>query len=284
MPREWGFALKFSPVMCVFNALEALLFIRVERREPGWWRLAFRSTKYTGATNPRRLEAMAGQHAARSLETNISLSLASFIKLFACSGVLYTKLLAGCYLGSFLSDEVALNLIWLSAAESHHQAAPASLVASVFSMLGYSRRQEDEPADALSQSSTSQSPNLLRNLAMLALDVSITTISFFISSLFFVLLFVEPNLVTWIKAICVLLLLIGAIVAAIKRIWRDGLTLRVAQDLSHGYCIFTFFRSCLAKALSAVQVLYRWNHHLSVCTVPVLRFSQSAHTLSALRS
>ncbi|KAK8015974.1 hypothetical protein PG991_008862 [Apiospora marii] len=146
MPREWGFALKCSPMMCIFNTLEVLLCIIIERQDSGW-RLAFRSTKYTDAPNPRRLEATVGQHATRSLETNTPLRLASFIlgpllqavKLFACSGILCTKLLAGCYLASFLSDELALNFIWLSGMKA---TTKRHLSVSSLPFLPYSDTQE----------------------------------------------------------------------------------------------------------------------------------------------
>ncbi|KAK8057170.1 hypothetical protein PG996_011107 [Apiospora saccharicola] len=239
MPREWGFALKCSPAMCLFNALEVFSCIKIERREPGW-RLAFRSAKYTGAPNPRRLETSADQHAVRGLETNTSLRLATFIlgpllqavKLFACSGVLCTKLLAGCYLGSFLSDELALNFIWLSGAEGHHQATPNSLVTSVLSMFGYSRNQEDETM-ASDQSTTSESPDLLRIPAKLALDLSITIISWFTCSLVYLFLSIEPNLYGWFSAICILGVgPIYGIITAVKRVWRDGFSLRLAWNLT----------------------------------------------------
>lgn len=245
MPREWGFALKCSPVMCIFNTIEVLLCIRIEQQDPGW-RLAFRSTKYTGAPNPRHLEATADRHAARSLETNTTLRLASFIlgpllqavKLFACSGIPCTKLLAGCYLASFLSDELALNFIYLSGAEGHHQVTPVSLVASVSSLLGYSRKKEDEPIATepiatTSQEATSESPDLLRAPAQLAVDLSIAAMSWFTCSLIFVLLSIEPYLDDWISIICILFLgPIYGIFAVARRIWRDGLTLRVVWQLA----------------------------------------------------
>ncbi|KAK7909229.1 hypothetical protein PG985_015107 [Apiospora marii] len=261
MPREWGFALKCSPMMCIFNTLEVLLCIIIERQDSGW-RLAFRSTKYTDAPNPRRLEATVGQHATRSLETNTPLRLASFIlgpllqavKLFACSGILCTKLLAGCYLASFLSDELALNFIWLSGDESHHQETPFSLVASVSSLLGYSRSQEDEAVATTSSAATSESPDLLRAPAKLAVDLSITAISWFISSLIFVFLSAKPDWEHWISIICILILApIYGIFVVVKQVLRDGFTLRVAKELSVKCVVYSTVLDMCNKALAEGQ-------------------------------
>ncbi|KAK8076062.1 hypothetical protein PG994_003334 [Apiospora phragmitis] len=259
MPREWGFALKCSPVMCLFNALEALLCIRIERRESRW-RLMVRSAKYTDAPKPRRQEASTAQHAAGRLDTNTDFRLVSFIlvpllqsvKLFACSGILYSKLLAGCYLASFLCDELVLNFIWLSASEGHHQATPSSLVASVLSLFGHTRSREDESDAATGQSSTPESPDLLRIPAQLAVDVSIGAMSWFTCSLFFVLLFVEPYLDDWISIICILFLApAGAIFIAVKRVWRDGLTLRVVKDLALSYYISAMVLAIFSNGLKS---------------------------------
>ncbi|KAK8109168.1 hypothetical protein PG984_014969 [Apiospora sp. TS-2023a] len=197
--------------MCLFNVVKVLSCIKIERREPGW-RLSFRSTKYTGAPNPRRKETTADQHASSQPDTNAVLRLVSFIlgpllqavKLFACSGIRYTKLLAGCYLASFLCDELALNVIWLSAIGRHHRATPSSLVATGLSMLGHSRRRVYELATR--QSATSEALDLLRGPAKLAVAVSIATISWFACSLFWVLLTMKPNLSPWINVIYTLFL------------------------------------------------------------------------------
>ncbi|KAK8022687.1 hypothetical protein PG993_013454 [Apiospora rasikravindrae] len=249
MPREWGFALKCSPVMCLFNALEALLCIRIERHGSRW-RLMVRFAKYTDASLPRRQETTADQHATGRLDANAAVRLVSFIlgpllqavKLFACSGILYTKLLAGCYLLSFLCDELALNFIWLSSTEGHRDATPSSLVASVLSMLGQQpRSQEGEQPAAITpdQPPTSELPDLLPLPAQVAADISITAISWFMCSLVFILLFVEPNLADWIRAICMVFLVpIGGIGVAVKRFWRNGFTLRAAKDLGFKYWMF----------------------------------------------
>ncbi|KAK7937332.1 uncharacterized protein PG986_014200 [Apiospora aurea] len=92
--------------------------------------------------------------------------------------------------------------------------------------------QEGEPAAVTTGGPPrTESPILLPLPAQIAADLSITAISWFMCSLFFILLFAEPNLISWIRVICVLFLApVSAIIIAVKRLRRDGFTLRVAKD------------------------------------------------------
>ncbi|KAK8127095.1 uncharacterized protein PG998_002854 [Apiospora kogelbergensis] len=260
MPPEWGFALKCSPVMCILNSLESLACFRIQRQETGW-KLAFRSTKYVKAPDPRLLGNSTSHQATGHADTNTALRLVSFIlgplmqaiKLFACSGILYTKLLAGCYLASFLCDELALNFIWLWKPEGHYRhSTPSSLVASTLSIFRPLRSQELEhvtPTDPVLASGTQK---LLHIPAQLALDLSIKAISWFISSLVFVLFSIEPNLFLWIGFTGLFgLAPLCAIFVAVRRVRRGGVTTRVALNLAKRFSLSLTGLSTLYQVLES---------------------------------
>lgn len=128
-PASWGPALKCSPVFCIINAFEALRCVRIL---PGL-KLLVVPDKYDTDESSARTDVAA-------LQRNTLLRVVAFVlgpamqatKLFACSGIFCTKLLAGIYLGSFLCDELVLCLIWSTGSNSKRGGA-AGLVEAILS-------------------------------------------------------------------------------------------------------------------------------------------------------
>lgn len=230
-PPEWGTALKCSPVVCLMNAAEILLSIRARRSESGWWRLTVRPPKYS-QRYWRKTPPPDSIGAAR-LENNTTFRLLSFavgpllqgIKLFACSGILFTQLLTTCYLASFLCDELALNIIWFSAAEDG-DAAPLSLAASVLNILSLPSRQEEHDAN---ESSTVDMSRLYFS-TLLAIYPSGIFIGWLASSLIFIPLPLDPNVIHWVKIIFSYMILpLYPLYTLTKNLYRHGLSWRIAD-------------------------------------------------------
>ncbi|KAF9880743.1 hypothetical protein CkaCkLH20_01785 [Colletotrichum karsti] len=112
-PSSWSPALKFSPVFCIINTVEALRCIGI-RRNPEWT-LVVAPYKYDTDADPAHSDVGA-------LQRNTLLRVIAFVlgpllqatKLYACRGIFWIQLLATIYLASFLCDEVTLCLLWLT--------------------------------------------------------------------------------------------------------------------------------------------------------------------------
>lgn len=251
MPPRWGFALKCSPVICLFNALETLLCIRIQWRPRP--KLIMVTQKYTLQSTQSAVEAPA------ATENNTAIRVASFAlgpvmsatKLFACSGLVYTKILAGCYLASFVCDEVVLNLVWLSRRGGIDVAAP-SLMATALSFVSFSN--EGQAADpstpplpitqqtpAMSPSSPDPDRSRLKDLADMAVLASIIFIAYFVSDVIFIIFYLEPNLLDWLDTLVALVgIAIYAILAVIKKYRREGLAATLIWELLLRWCLGGF--------------------------------------------
>ncbi|EXF84798.1 hypothetical protein CFIO01_02334 [Colletotrichum fioriniae PJ7] len=112
-PSEWGFCLRWSPVVCVINSLEALSCLRLHRHGSKWT-LVIAPHKYD-------TEIDSSHSDVANLQRNTLIRIVAFIlgpllqatKLYACKGTFWVQFLASIYLASFLCDELLLGLIWI---------------------------------------------------------------------------------------------------------------------------------------------------------------------------
>ncbi|OHE91490.1 hypothetical protein CORC01_13223 [Colletotrichum orchidophilum] len=114
LPSEWGFVLRWSPVVCIINSLEALSCLRLHRRD----------SKLTLVVAPHKYDT--GMDSSNSdvanLQRNTLVRIVAFIlgpllqaaKLYACQGIFWVQVLATIYLASFLCDELLLGLLWVA--------------------------------------------------------------------------------------------------------------------------------------------------------------------------
>ncbi|UQC85573.1 uncharacterized protein CLUP02_11072 [Colletotrichum lupini] len=121
-PSEWGFCLRWSPVVCVINSLEALSCLRLHRHDSKWT-LVVVPHKYD-------TEIDISHSDVANLQRNTLIRIVAFIlgpllqatKLYACRGTFWVQFLASIYLASFLCDELLLGLVWIAGpAESRNR-------------------------------------------------------------------------------------------------------------------------------------------------------------------
>lgn len=114
LPASWGPALKFSPIFCIINTFEALESIRLVRRGY-FWALVVSPHRYVADEGAKRTDvAVLQQNTLLRVLTFILGPVMQATKLYACRGIFWTQVLATIYLGSFLCDEFALRLLWLT--------------------------------------------------------------------------------------------------------------------------------------------------------------------------
>lgn len=142
MPPGWGFALKCSPVMCLWNAIEALQCIRIERKPA--WRLSIQSAKYSASSRQVARDGGTAQTGGSTVVRGVLFVLGPLpqaIKPFACTGIPHSKVLATYYLARFICDELVLNLIKLTGSSSQDVASFGVMA----SMFYFSREASKQP-------------------------------------------------------------------------------------------------------------------------------------------
>jgi len=105
-PSAYGFFLRSSPFMCVFDTLYILAQLAV---------YGFRDPRNAWATVVQRRFSRGDQGALQSLQKNTPFriiiflfSISQIVKLFACVGIPLTQTFGGMYLGSFVIIEILI--------------------------------------------------------------------------------------------------------------------------------------------------------------------------------
>lgn len=260
LPPRWGFALKCSPVLCLANALEALLCIpRPWRPRPDPTAMC-RKYALQPADSETELPAPVENNGAIRLVSFALGPVMSATKLFACSGLVYTKIVAGCYLVSFVCDEAVLNLAWLSGRGTASPTAP-SLLATAFSFMPSSNEEPtaaptapplplaQQAAAMLSIPPTQDKPGL-KDLADLAVLASTAFVAYLVSGLVFVVCFLEPNLLAWVHVLATLVgIVIYALIAVVKKYRREGLALTLIWEFLVRWCLGGFAMGLVFRVL-----------------------------------
>ena len=131
LPAKSSFWLKTSPIVCFANTLAIIASFRVVFR-PQWSIRSLIQDKYDNE------EEDGAESSLANLQRNTVFQVILFVlgpiaqaaKIFACSGIPWTKLLAVPFLASYVCDELVLTTIWWTSLRTRR--GIPNLIESVF--------------------------------------------------------------------------------------------------------------------------------------------------------